>query len=39
VYLVGLIERRDRVIWRMGLDFALVLPLYVGALGILYFLR
>jgi cation:H+ antiporter len=39
VYLVGMIERRDRVIWRMGLDSALVLPLYLGALGILYFLR
>jgi cation:H+ antiporter len=39
VYLIGLIERRDRTILRMGLDSAVVLALYVGSLGVLYLLR
>lgn len=39
VYLVGLIERRKRVVWRLGLDSAIVLPLYLASLGVLYLLR
>ncbi len=39
VYLVGLIERRDRVVLRMGLDSAAVLGLYAGTLVVLYFTR
>jgi cation:H+ antiporter len=39
VYLVGMLERRDRTIWRMGVDSAFVLVLYFVNLGILYALE
>lgn len=39
IYLVGLIERRDRTIARMGIDSLAVLLAYGGSLAILYHLR
>jgi cation:H+ antiporter len=39
VYLVGLLERRDRTFLRMGYDSLAVLFLYVGGLAVLYQLR
>lgn len=39
IYLGGLIERRDRVVLRMGIDSALVLVVYLGGLVVLYRLR
>jgi cation:H+ antiporter len=39
VYLLGLIERRDKVVWRVGLDSAAVAMLYVGTLVMLYLSR
>lgn len=39
IYLVGLIERRDRTIARMGIDSLAVLLVYGGSLAILYHLR
>jgi len=39
IFLMGLAERRDRTIWRMGVDSALVLVVYVCGLIILYSLR
>lgn len=39
IYLVGLIERRDRTIARMGLDSAAVLLFYAAGLFVLYRLR
>lgn len=39
VYLVGLIERRNRVFFRMGIDSFIVLALYLGTLVLLYTLR
>lgn len=39
IYLVGLIERRDRTIARMGIDSLAVLLVYGGSLAILYRLR
>lgn len=39
IYLVGLIERRDRTIARMGIDSLAVLLVYGGGLAILYHLR
>jgi cation:H+ antiporter len=39
VYLAGLIERRDRVVLRMGVDSLVVLGLYLGGLVLLYRLR
>nr|WP_238344338.1 hypothetical protein [Ramlibacter lithotrophicus] len=39
IYLVGLIERRDRTIARMGIDSLAVLLAYAGSLAILYHLR
>jgi cation:H+ antiporter len=36
VYLVGIIERRDAVIWRLGPDSFLVFLLYSGGLVLLY---
>lgn len=39
IYLVGLIERRDRTIARMGIDSLAVLLVYGGSLVILYHLR
>lgn len=39
IYLVGLIERRDRTIARMGIDSFAVLAAYLGGLVLLYQLR
>jgi cation:H+ antiporter len=39
VYLAGIIERRDFVIWGLGPDSLLVLLLYGGGLVLLYQLR
>lgn len=39
IYLVGLIERRDRTIARMGIDSFAVLLVYLGGLVVLYQLR
>lgn len=39
LFLLGLVERRDRTIFRMGLDSAAVLVVYAGGLVILYTLR
>lgn len=39
IYLVGLIERRDRTIARMGIDSFAVLLVYLGGLVVLYHLR
>ena len=39
VYMAGLLLRRDRVLWRVGIDSLLVLLLYGGGLVVLYTLR
>lgn len=39
IFLIGLSERRDRKIWRMGTDSALVLLVYIGGLYLLYTMR
>lgn len=39
IYLVGLLERRDRTFLRMGIDSVAVLIVYFSGLGILYYLR
>lgn len=39
IFLVGLAERRDRTIWRMGYDSAAVLVCYLGGLIVLYVLK
>lgn len=39
VFLIGLSERRDRRIWRMGTDSVLVLLIYLGGLYLLYTMR
>lgn len=39
IFLGGLIERRDRVVLRMGVDSLLVLLVYLGGLALLYQLR
>jgi cation:H+ antiporter len=39
MYLAGLIERKDRVILRMGVDSLAVIAAYVGGLVVLYTLR
>ena len=39
LYLVGLVERRDRTILRMGVDSLAVLGAYLGGLMLLYQLR
>ena len=39
IFLGGLIERRDKVVLRMGLDSVLVLLVYLGGLALLYRLR
>lgn len=39
IYLIGLIERRDRTIARMGVDSFAVLIVYLGGLVLLYQLR
>jgi len=39
IYLIGMLERRDRTVLRMGIDSAVVLAIYLGSLVILYQLR
>jgi cation:H+ antiporter len=39
IYLVGLLERRDRTILRMGVDSFAVLVVYLLGLGMLYYLK
>lgn len=39
VYLIGMIERRDRTIGRMGVDSWIVLACYAAGIGVLYTLR
>ena len=39
IYLVGLLERRDRTVLRMGIDSLAVLIVYLSGLGILYYLK
>jgi cation:H+ antiporter len=39
IYLVGLIERRDRTVARMGIDSFAVLLVYLGGLWLLYRMR
>jgi cation:H+ antiporter len=39
IYLLGLIERANRTVWRLGVDSAAVVVLYLGSLVVLYQLR
>lgn len=39
VYLTGMIERKNRTLWRMGFDSAGVLVFYLGSLIVLYQLK
>lgn len=39
LFLMGLIERADRTIWRMGTDSAAVLAVYAGGMVLLYTMR
>ncbi|NHK26407.1 sodium:calcium antiporter [Parvularcula flava] len=39
LFLVGLAERRDRTVWRMGVDSLLVLVCYAGGLAFLFMMR
>jgi cation:H+ antiporter len=39
VFLVGMIERRDRTVFRMGIDSLIALACYAGGLVVLYQLR
>ena len=39
VYVGGVAERRDRAVFRMGIDSVIVLALYAGGLAVLYGLR
>lgn len=39
VFIIGMVERRDRTILRMGWDSALVLLLYTGGVALLFSLR
>ena len=39
LFLIGVLERRDRTILRMGYDSAAVLVVYFGGLAILYGLK
>jgi cation:H+ antiporter len=39
VYLVGMLERRDRTIARMGYDSVAVIALYLAGVGLLWQLR
>ncbi|MAT15932.1 MAG: sodium:calcium symporter [Planctomyces sp.] len=38
IYLWGILERRDRTIWGMGIDSAIVLTVYLGGMVLFYFL-
>ena len=39
VFLVGMIERRDRTVFRMGIDSLIAIACYAGGLAVLYQLR
>jgi cation:H+ antiporter len=39
IFLLGLLERRNRTVLGMGVDSALVLIVYLAGLGGLYYLR
>lgn len=39
IYLIGLLERRDRAVLRMGVDSIAVLLLYAGGVAVMYGLR
>lgn len=39
IFLVGLAERRDRTVWKMGVDSAAVIVVYCAGLGLLFTLR
>lgn len=39
LYVIGMLERRDRTVLRMGLDSLVVVLVYVGGLAVLYRLR
>lgn len=39
IFLMGLTERRDRTLWRMGVDSALVMVIYLAGLALLYTMR
>jgi cation:H+ antiporter len=39
LFLMGLVERADRTIWRMGVDSAAVLVVYTGGMILLYSMR
>jgi cation:H+ antiporter len=39
VFLVGMIERRDRTVFRMGIDSLFAIACYAGGLVVLYQLR
>ena len=39
LFMVGLAERRDRTIWRMGVDSAAVMLVYLAGLAFLFTLR
>lgn len=39
IYLIGLLERRNRTIFRMGIDSLAILAVYLGGLFLLYQLR
>lgn len=39
IYLWGMLEHRDRTVWRIGWDSALVAVLYVAGIAVLYSLR
>lgn len=39
LFVIGPVERRDRTLFRMGLDSVTVLAVYAAGLGFLYTLR
>ena len=39
IFVVGLIERRDRTVGRIGLDALAAIAVYIGGLVVLYQLR
>ncbi|MGE0311898.1 MAG: sodium:calcium antiporter [Lautropia sp.] len=39
LFMIGLAERRDRTVWRMGIDSAAVLVVYLGGMVLLFTLR
>jgi cation:H+ antiporter len=39
IYLIGMVERSDRTVWRLGADSLLAVAVYAGGLFVLYRLR